>query len=201
MDASGAFVAEIRFGKLGVISLLYRDRVRRGSSYAVLVAAMLIILTGFVGAKPALAGPQAAVRADRILVIKSERQLFLMQNGRVIKSYPIALGPHPFGTKRAQGDGRTPEGVYVIDQRHAHSPYHLALHISYPNTMDREQSAAAHRSPGGDIFIHGLPASYGSKDPEKFYKDWTEGCIAVGNTAIEQIWAAVNNGTPIEIRP
>ncbi len=101
-----------------------------------------------------------------------------------------------------RGDGRTPEGVYLIDGRNAHSPYHLALHISYPNPAESAQSVAAHTDPGGDIFIHGLPVSYnGPGDPVRFYKDWTAGCISVGNTAIREIWAAVDDGTPIEIRP
>ena len=122
----------------------------------------------------------------------------LLRGGVVLRSYPIALGSNPFGPKRVRGDGRTPEGIYVIDGRHTHSPYRLALHISYPSAADRAHSRA---DPGGDIFIHGLPAWYGPRDPDRFYKDWTQGCISVGNTAIEEIWSAVDNGTPIEIRP
>jgi murein L,D-transpeptidase YafK len=140
-------------------------------------------------------------KADRVLVLKSQRRLFLLRNGAVVGSYPIALGSHSRGPKRASGDGKTPEGLYFIDGRHAHSPYHLALHISYPNAADRAQSSSAHADPGGDIFIHGLPAWYGPNDPDRFYKDWTKGCISVGNTAIEEIWTAVEDGTPIEIRP
>jgi murein L,D-transpeptidase YafK len=151
-------------------------------------------------AGPALATRDAA-KADRIVVLKSERRLFLLREGAVLRSYPIALGPHAFGPKRAAGDGRTPEGTYVIDGRNARSSYHLALHISYPNAADLARSTAAHSDPGGDIFIHGLPPGYGRSDPVRFYKDWTEGCISVGNTAIEQIWQAVDDGTPIEIRP
>jgi murein L,D-transpeptidase YafK len=164
------------------------------------IAAALLVLAGF-WASSARAGPQSLGKADRILVLKSERELLLLQHGRVLRSFPIALGPHARGPKRASGDGRTPEGVYVIDGRHAQSPYHLALHISYPNAADLAHSAAARTDPGGDIFIHGLPAWYGPKDPVRFDKDWTEGCISVGNTAIEAIWVAVADGTPIEIRP
>jgi murein L,D-transpeptidase YafK len=142
------------------------------------------------------------MKADRIVVIKSKRRLFLMRDGVVLRSYPIALGPHPFGTKQARGDGRTPEGVYMIDGRNAHSAYHLALHISYPDPVTLAQSVAAHADPGGDIFIHGLPNRYdGPKNPRHFDKDWTEGCISVGDAAIEEIWEAVDDGTPIEIRP
>lgn len=153
---------------------------------------------------PDLAGAsllQPGLKADRVVILKSARELELLRGGVVLKTYPIALGSKPRGPKRASGDGRTPEGIYFIDGRHAHSPFHLALHISYPNAADRAQSASAHRDPGGDIFIHGLPAWYGPKDPDRFYKDWTKGCISVGNRAIEEIWRAVDNGTPIEIRP
>lgn len=168
---------------------------------AAIAAALLALYAGFC-ASPALAAHASLGKADRIVVLKSERKLLLMRHGAVLRSYPIALGPHSRGPKRATGDGRTPEGVYLIDGRHPHSPYHLALHISYPDAADRAYATAAHVDPGGDIFIHGLPAWYGGpKDPNRFYKDWTEGCISVGDTAIEQIWAAVDDGTPIEIRP
>lgn len=93
------------------------------------------------------------------------------------------------------------EGLYRIDGRRGRSAYHLALHISYPSPKDRARAAERHTDPGGDIFIHGLPAWYGHADPSRFYKDWTQGCISVGNTAIEEIWAAVDNGTPVDIRP
>jgi murein L,D-transpeptidase YafK len=177
----------------------YRSNVGLISRFRAVVAAPLILAWFYAG--PAQAGPQISAKADRILVLKSERRLVLLRGGAVLRSFPIALGPHALGPKRSAGDGRTPEGVYVIDGRHAHSPYHLALHISYPNAADRAQSTAAHGDPGGDIFIHGLPAWYGSQDPARFYKDWTKGCISVGNSAIEEIWAAVNDGTPIELRP
>ena len=173
-----------------------RSRVRR-ATLAPLLSAILVSLC--VGS--AQSGEIVWPKADRILVLKSERELILLRHGAVLRTFPIALGPHPLGPKRVRGDGRTPEGVYVIDGRHAHSPYHLALHISYPSPIDRAQAGAAHADPGGDIFIHGLPAWYGPNDPDRFYKDWTEGCISVGNTAIEEIWGAVANGTPIEIRP
>lgn len=142
------------------------------------------------------------LKADRILVLKSARKLELLHGRTLLKTYPIALGQHPIGTKRASGDGRTPEGTYYIDARQPASRYHLALHISYPNATDRARATAAGRDPGGNIMIHGLPNGYrGPLDPVRFYKDWTDGCISVGDTAIEEIWAAVSVGTPIEIRP
>jgi len=164
------------------------------------VAALLAAALGF-GIGDARATARPPEKADYILVLKAERKLLLLRHGRVIRSYPIALGPHAVGPKRAVGDGRTPEGVYLIDGRNAHSQYRLSLHISYPNASDRAQSAVARTDPGGDIFIHGLPARFGRYNPDRFYKDWTRGCISVGNIAIQQIWAAVDDGTPIEIRP
>jgi murein L,D-transpeptidase YafK len=143
-----------------------------------------------------------ALKADKIVVLKSARKLELLRDGVVLKTYPIALGGNPIGPKHAGGDGKTPEGTYTVDGFQPHSRYHLALHISYPNAADRAQAAAAHRDPGGDIEIHGLPAWYdGPLDPERFDKDWTHGCVSVGDHAIEEIYRAVALGTPIEIRP
>lgn len=139
-------------------------------------------------------------RADRILVLKSERKLLLLGTGAVFGVFPIALGRRPTGPKRFQGDLRTPEGLYWIDALNPQSRFHLALRISYPNSEDVERARAAGLMPGGNIEIHGMPESYGLFDPVVFYKDWTNGCIAVGNRAIEQIWGRVNIGTPVEIR-
>jgi len=152
----------------------------------------------------AAASSQAAQpleKADRILVLKSKRELRLLRGDVVLKTYPIALGRHPNGPKRRQGDGRTPEGTYVIDGRLTRTPYHLALHISYPDEDDRVRARIADQRPGGDILIHGMPARFGHTDPVRFFRDWTNGCIAVGNIAIEEIWNSVDDGTPIEIRP
>lgn len=146
--------------------------------------------------------PLPALKADRVVVLKSRRVLQLLRDGVVAKTYPIALGEHPVGAKRVSGDGRTPEGTYYIDARQPVSHYHLALHISYPNAADKALATALGRDPGGDILIHGLPNWYrGPLDPEKFYKDWTDGCVSVGDRAIEEIYAAVPIGTPVEIRP
>jgi murein L,D-transpeptidase YafK len=154
----------------------------------------------------ALLAAQAAAaeepgKADRVLILKAQHELRLMRGETVLKAYPIALGPHPRGAKRQKGDGRTPEGSYVIDGRLDRTPYHLALHISYPGPSDLAEAALAHVSPGGEIFIHGMPARFGHTDPVRFLRDWTNGCIAVGNIAIEEIWRAVDDGTPVEIRP
>lgn len=159
----------------------------------------LLILLLTAGLLPATAAELG--KADRIVILKQQRELRLMRGQELLKSYPIALGPHPKGPKRQLGDGRTPEGYYVIDARTGNTPYHLALHISYPNQMDRKSADEAHLRPGGEIWIHGMPRSYGHWDPVRFYRDWTDGCIAVGNLAIEEIARAADNGTIVEIRP
>jgi murein L,D-transpeptidase YafK len=139
---------------------------------------------------------QQRIEADRILVIKSARQLHLLLRGSIVRSYPIRLGPNPVGPKIFELDGRTPEGEYVIDSRMRNSRYYRSLHISYPNAEDRARAAKYGISPGGNIRIHGTPQESG-----RYLGDWTDGCIAVSNEAMREIWDAVRIGTPIEIRP
>ncbi len=139
--------------------------------------------------------------ADQILVEKKARQLTLFRNNTPIKIYDIALGQQPEGPKRFQGDNKTPEGRYKIDFRKKHSDYHRALHISYPSPEDATLAAKQKRSAGGDIMIHGLPNGMGSLGPFHRLRDWTAGCIAVTNNEIEELWRAIPDGTPIEIRP
>jgi murein L,D-transpeptidase YafK len=153
-----------------------------------------------------VAAPQPEVTAtprlaDRIVVRKSRRTLELLHAGAVFETFPIALGREPRGPKQEEGDGRTPEGVYRIDSRSTRTHYTRALHISYPDENDRDGARARKADPGGAIFIHGLPSDYGPFDPPEWYRDWTEGCISVGNAAIVTIWDAVPDGTPIEILP
>jgi len=151
--------------------------------------------------EPQQPSPAQPAVADRVIVLKGQRLLELARNGQVFATYPVALGSEPVGPKRQQGDGRTPEGVYLIDWRTEDTRYTRELHISYPDERDRGRAQQTHVDPGGAIFIHGLPRDYGPFDPPVWYKDWTEGCISVGNQAIVKIWNAVPDGTPIEIRP
>lgn len=145
--------------------------------------------------------PQSLPTADRILVDKSERRLTLLRGGEPIKQYPVALGSQPSGPKRQEGDERTPEGEYLIDWRKRNSSFYRALHISYPNSRDRAQARRRAISPGGAIYIHGMPNGLGWAAPLLGSFDWTDGCIAVTNRQIEEIWNAVPDGTPITIRP
>jgi murein L,D-transpeptidase YafK len=140
-------------------------------------------------------------RADKVLVLKSERILELLDHGRVLKKYKVALGSAPLGKKEKQGDHKTPEGLYILDRRNQHSPFYRSMHISYPNAEDREQARKSGAAPGGDIMLHGLPNGYGWIGARHRLRDWTDGCIAVTNEEIDEIWRAVGDGTPIEIRP
>jgi len=144
---------------------------------------------------------QDAPPIDRILVLKHERILELLHEDQVVRSYPIALGLNPIGPKRRLGDNRTPEGVYSIDRHQAESHYHLALHISYPSEADTARAQAQQVDPGGALFIHGFPPGFEWADPAHLRLDWTAGCIAVSDRAIEEIWRLVADGTVIEIRP
>jgi len=138
---------------------------------------------------------------NRILVEKKARRLTLFRNNKPVKTYAIALGRQPEGHKQFEGDNKTPEGRYVIDARKKNSSFHRALHISYPSTKDVAFAARQKKSAGGNIMIHGLPNGMGALGPLHRLRDWTAGCIAVTNAEIEEIWRAVPDGTPVEIRP
>jgi murein L,D-transpeptidase YafK len=153
------------------------------------------------GGHAAPPGKARSDKADGVLVLKSPRRLLLLQGGQVLRDYEVALGSSPSGPKRHQGDGRTPEGRYRIDSRVVASRYHRALHISYPNAADREFARRAGVSPGGDVMIHGLPNGERWVGEEHRSFDWTNGCIAVTDDEMNEIWELVDDGTPIEIRP
>ena len=145
-----------------------------------------------------VAAEKALPLAESVLVDKSERKLWLISEGRKYREYDISLGKSPLGHKQRLGDKRTPEGRYVIDYRNPESRYHLSLHIDYPREQDLQQALEQGVDPGGNIFIHGLPNGSGRHTTLKG-RDWTDGCIAVNNREIEEIWALVPDGTPIEI--
>ncbi|HEX4630650.1 MAG TPA: L,D-transpeptidase family protein [Chthoniobacterales bacterium] len=144
--------------------------------------------------------PRNAV-AGRILIEKAARRLTLFQNGRALKTYSVALGQAPVGPKEYEGDQRTPEGIYKVDFHKPDSDYHLALHISYPEQPDVDRAAGQGLSAGSDIMIHGLPNGHGWMGRFHRRADWTAGCIAVADFEIEEIYRAVPDGTPVELRP
>jgi murein L,D-transpeptidase YafK len=161
---------------------------------------MRLLLTAFLLPLATLARADLnAPLADAVLVDKSERKLWLISGGRKYREYDISLGKSPLGHKQREGDKRTPEGRYTIDYRNPESRYHLSLHIDYPREEDLERARSEGVSPGGNIFIHGLPNGWGSSPGALAGTDWTDGCIAVDNREIEEIWSLVPDGTPIEI--
>jgi murein L,D-transpeptidase YafK len=139
-------------------------------------------------------------QADRILISKSHHTLTLYSHGVAIKTYSVALG-RASGPKQFANDHKTPEGHYTVDAKNPHSRFHLALHLSYPNPMDKGRAAAAHRAPGGDVEIHGLPPAFAILGALHRTLDWTNGCIAVTNLEIDEIYASVPTGTPVDIAP
>lgn len=156
-------------------------------------AAALMVLTGCSSKFRTYNGPQVT----QILIDKSDRKMWLIHKTQALKVYDVDLGFSPEGHKEFEGDGRTPEGWYAIDRRNPNSRYHLSLGISYPNADDVAHARAQGKSPGGDIFIHGGPRLFSDRNKP----DWTAGCISVTNRQMETIYAMVEDGTPILIKP
>ncbi len=140
-------------------------------------------------------------KADFVLVVKSESKLYLIKNSKVLKQYHVVFGANPKGHKQREGDERTPEGRYILDYKKENSSFYKAIHISYPNNVDKRRAKEKGVSPGGQIMIHGQKNSLGwlSIIAQRF--NWTDGCIALSNSDMDEIWNAVNVGTPIEIKP
>jgi len=161
-----------------------------------LPACLLLAACDTAGSQPPL---PAGTKADRLLVDKSDRVLIAYSGNREVVRYRnIRFGDAPTGHKQFEGDERTPEGKYRISGRNPKSAYHLSLRISYPNASDRAFAKAKGRSPGGDIFIHGQPNAWFGPP---IARDWTDGCIALSNAEIKQLWDIVPDGIPITIRP
>jgi murein L,D-transpeptidase YafK len=153
----------------------------------------------------AIAGAQTAylwsAKADRVVVLKTERKMILMQGDFVLRVYQIALGRYPVGHKYQEGDARTPEGEYTLDFKLKNSDFYRAIRVSYPNQRDISHARANGVDPGGKIMIHGLPNKLGASRVGHPMIDWTQGCIAVTNGEMDEIWAMIDPGTPIEIHP
>jgi len=160
---------------------------------------IVVLLAGFY----ALAEGQAnsLPMADRVIIRKSERKLFLERDRQIFQEYPVSLGMDPVGHKQRRGDKRTPEGSYVISYHRTESMFYKALLISYPNRDDVREARRKGYDPGGLIMIHGLPEAAKGEEEDFIQRDWTNGCIAVTNDAIDQIWNLVKDGTPVDILP
>src|SRR5579871_3099208 len=157
------------------------------------------------GSDPTAAPPSAALvpvpLADEVVVHKSERKLYLMRHGEILRTYRIALGLVPEGPKVRSGDFRTPEGHYLLTRRNPRSDYFLSILVSYPNDQDAERAHRDHVDPGGAIMIHGLPNNL--RHPPGYYtrSDWTDGCIALSDSDMVEVWLMTRENTPIEILP
>ena len=141
--------------------------------------------------------------ADKVLVKKAERRLYLLKDDKPFRSYKVSLGSDPVGHKERKGDGRTPEGQYVLTWRNPKSQFRKALHISYPSVADRLRAERLGVNPGGLIAIHGQPRPNQHRDLQELIRgeDWTQGCVAVSDMEIDEIWQFTLEGTPIEILP
>jgi L,D-peptidoglycan transpeptidase YkuD (ErfK/YbiS/YcfS/YnhG family) len=175
---------------------------------AAMAAKSAVVIAGPDGRVPmpawtagARTGMARAARADSIVVEKGVRRMTLFAGGEAVGTYLVAIGKTAFGAKERAGDFRTPEGLYHIDARNPNSRFHLALHVSYPNAQDVARAKQLGVSTGGDIMIHGLPNGQGSVGSQHRSYDWTNGCVAVTDQEIEEIWNAVPVGTPIRIVP
>ena len=141
------------------------------------------------------------IQINKIVVYKSKRQLLAYSNGKLIKTYKISLGNVPIGDKEFEGDKKTPEGFYIINDKNPNSGYHKNLGISYPNQEDIENAKRLGKPVGGDVKIHGLRNKMGIIGKFHRWFDWTLGCIAVTDNEIDELYGAVKIGTPIEIKP
>lgn len=169
-------------------------------------ALLVLTLTGALGLTACASAPpttEVAGPVDRVILKKSQRKLELVSAGQVVREYRVALGGSPVGHKFREGDQRTPEGSYQLNWRNPNSNFYKAIHISYPNRRDREVSRQLGYKPGGMIMIHGLPSYIQSESMRRQYvgRDWTQGCVAVQNHEMDEIWNMVRDGTPIQITP
>jgi len=138
---------------------------------------------------------------EKVLVLKSAHQLQLINDGKPLKTYRISLGKNPRGPKLMEGDKRTPEGFYWIDWRKTSNNFNLAMHISYPNITDSARARREGVAPGGMIMIHGTPDTEDTPEDLFHTLDWTDGCVAMRNRDMREVWNLVPDGTMIEIRP
>jgi len=161
-------------------------------SKSILITLLLILQT---------ANGISSLKADAVLVIKSERRLYLLFKGVPFASFPVTFGANPTGHKQKQGDERTPEGHYRLDYKNPNSKYYKSIHISYPNAKDRANALRLGVDPGGDIMIHGQKNGWEWASPILQLFTWTNGCVALNNSDMDRVWMAVDPGTPIEIRP
>ena len=168
---------------------------------ATVIAPSSALATDGAAAAPSSRLSAALPTADKVVVRKAERRLYLMRHGEVLRSYRIALGLMPEGPKERAGDFRTPEGHYQLTRRNSHSDYFLSIQVSYPGPDDLRRARAHHLDPGGSIMLHGMPNF--RRHPPDYYAsaDWTDGCIAMSNSDMVEVWLMTQDNVPIEILP
>ena len=171
-----------------------------GAKYGVVTGLVVILLVGTTFFSASLSASEFPV-ADKVIIEKEKRKLHLVRDGNAFRTFDIALGGAPLGDKEKEGDFKTPEGSYELDLRNPNSDYFLSIHVSYPNNRDRQEARQKGVDPGGQIMIHGQPntPTYSAG----YYKsaDWTNGCIAVSNSDMIDIWLMTPNSVTIEILP
>lgn len=172
-------------------------RMRKILQYTLLAVALSAVVYSFY---PETRLP-AGTRIDQLVVEKKKRQMHAYAQGKLVKTYSVALGRQPTGHKQVQGDKKTPEGIYTINDKNPNSGYHKNLGVSYPNAKDRAYAARLGKSAGGDIKIHGMRNGLGFVGKWHRFINWTAGCIAVTDAEMDELYAAVKVGTSIEIRP
>jgi len=191
------------------IMRLVSKRNSRSNSLSVLISAVLAVtLTVVIAVGSPIIPREIEIKfkirnvvVDSLVVVKSLRELRVYIDGQVEHVYCIGLGANPVGAKRQRGDRRTPEGLYSIDWRNADSDYYKALHISYPNAVDKARARKRRVNPGDNILIHGRPNEAASLTAFDWTSNWTDGCIAVDDTHMDQLWSIVPDGCPIRILP
>ena len=178
--------------------MIFADKTDRNRAAAGTISSLAaILLAAFIATGNAAEFPVA----DLVIVEKAERKLHLVRDGEAFRTFRIALGIRPVGDKTREGDFRTPEGRYVLDSRNPNSEYFLSIHVSYPNRADRLEANRRGVDPGGAIMIHGQPNEPSQSETYYRTQDWTNGCIAVSNSDMIDIWLMTGENTPIEIRP
>jgi murein L,D-transpeptidase YafK len=140
-------------------------------------------------------------KASAVLVVKSQKKLYLKNGEKILKEYSVVFGANPKGHKEKEGDEKTPEGKYYLDYKKSDSAYYKAIHISYPSEKDKQKAKEKGVDPGGQIMIHGQRNGFGWLSFIMQWFNWTDGCIAVTNKEMDEIWNAIEVGTPIEIEP
>lgn len=161
--------------------------------YTILILALIVSISTL--------GFTVSGEVDSVLVDKSEKKIYLLSEGKPLKEYDVVFGENPKGHKQQEGDERTPEGKYILDYKKADSSFYKAIHISYPNEEDKARARKIGVDPGGLIMIHGQKNGFGWLSWLMQWFNWTDGCIAVTNAEMDEIWQLVEVGTPIEIRP